>query len=320
MKNRRKDVFQLVLGAIMLGIFLAVYLLMPVGNGAIQSVVIVVASLPVTLYTIYCGTKKALVVVIAGLILSIFLLQPLLFFAYGAPALVIGLIGGWVIRKGKIIRALLVVSLLHLLQNGLEILLSQWMAGIPIISMFADTVNRGVDLLAKYVTMDQPLIFARDFLYCCIPVVMIGGALGKGVITCYVISMISKNKSSPFRIKEEDVSAFLTKLNRKFLAGLFLGIYGGLAAVVIVFLTKMVAYHLLFPACTVVMLCCSVVYLFYYYTREIVEREMSETEKFIRAGILVVLAPVACVAVAAKELSGRKEDEQKGSGSEEQIP
>lgn len=317
MKNRRKDVLHLVLGAIMLAVFLAVYIIVPVGNGAIQSVVIIVASLPLTLYTLYCGIKKALLVIVAGLILSGFLLQPPVFTAYGAPALVIGLIGGWIIKRGNLVRSVIVISILHLLQNGLELLLTQWMTGIDLISGFSDVVDQGVKMVSMYFSEEKALIFSRDFFYSCIPVVLIGAAAGKGVLTCYFIHMVTKSKQSPFRFKEEDGDAFLKGLNPKTMAWICLGIEAVYGVVAWLFLSETVAYHILFPIATVVILCVGLLYLYYYYARELATREMTDMEKYIRGGLLLVFAPFAMLLIPLKELSEKKE-EKSADGSSDQ--
>ncbi len=310
MKNRRKDVFQLVLGAIMLGLFLAVYVIIPVGNSAIQSVVIVVASLPVTLYTLYCGTKKALLVVGAGLALSVFLLQPMVFAAFGAPALVIGLIGGRTIAKGKAVRAVLVIAVLHLVQNILELALAQWLTGIPFVGRFVETVNQGVDMLSVYVKGEKTLIFARDLLYCAIPIVMSGAALGKSMITCYFVHMVMKNKHSPFQQKENMGQTLLQKLNPKVPAGIFLSLFLPYVVVAGLILMEMIAYRFWFAVCTMAIVCCGMVYLFYYYARELTSRELSEQGKYMGAGLLVVLAPVALIVLPVKELLGIKKEKK----------
>ena len=314
MKKLRKDLFLLVLGAIMLGFFLAVYVIIPVGNGAIQSMVIVIASLPITLYTLYCGVKKGLIVVIGGLLLSMVFLQPLLFVAYGAPALIMGLVGGWIIGKRKGMLSVSVVGVLHLLQNGLELLLSRLTSGIPIISRFTETVNRGVTMVSAYVKSEELLIFARDFFFCCIPVAMIGAALCKGVITCYLVSVITKNKYGPFFLREEKEKVFLSKPNEKLLAGTVLGILVAYIIVAAAFLTGAVTYHFLFPVCTVVLLCCQGAYLYYYCTKELLAHELWKRGKWIRVGLLVAFAPVAVAVIAVKELVTKKERVEKEQG------
>lgn len=304
MTNRHKNVFELVLGAILLGAFLAMYTMVPAGTGSIHSALIVVACLPVTMYTLCCGPKKAGLLFLSGAGLSAILLQPLVLLSYALPALLIGLLSGAAILKLRAHNAILSISLLHLLQNCLEISLAYFLMGIRFSETYTAFIDQAISLLSDYVKAEALLLFLGDFLLCCVPAVLVIGAFCKGVLFCMVVDYLMQSK-------------FFAKYRRHMAKGpslrwgtvvthAYLAVLAVQILTLIVFVGGITEYHFIFPAITAFTMACGVLYLYYYHTVNIKQSSLSQNEKLIRTGLLLLLFPVTMFAAPIHNLLKNK--------------
>ena len=55
MRGKQNNTSQLVLGAIMLAVFVVLYMVVPIGDKLIQSVLMVFTFIPITIYVVNCG-------------------------------------------------------------------------------------------------------------------------------------------------------------------------------------------------------------------------------------------------------------------------
>ena len=302
MTKRHKSVFELVLGAILLGAFEALYIIVPGGNNAIHSLLILVACLPLAMYTICCGYKKAALVVLAGIGLSAILLQPMILFSYAIPALIIGLLSGIVILNLKKPAAILSMSVLHLLQNCFEIYLAYLFLGIRFSETYAAVIDKTMSLISAYIKAESVILFIEDFLLCCVPVALIIGAFGKGVLFSIVIDYLLQSKYFSKFCKhgkkgQQTSERFSNAVTWGYLSVLLVQLLTTL-----IFLCGLVEYHFFFPAITAFTAVCAVIYLYHYYSKHIRHASLPQNERMFRSAFLLLLFPLTMFATPILEL------------------
>ena len=303
MTKRHKSVFELVLGAILLGAFVALYIIVPGGTASVHSVLIVVTCLPVAMYTLCCGYKKAILMALAGAALSAILLPPITLLSYAIPALLIGLISGIVILNLRKPTAILSMSILHLLQNCFEIYLAYLLMEIRFTDTYTAVIDKAMTLVGTYIQAESITVFLRDFLLCCVPAALLIGAFAKGVLFDMVVDYLMQSKYfDKFCTRTIQTAPTSTRSSKPF-TWAYLSVLTVQLVTTLVFLLGIVEYHFVFPAMTAFSAVCAVIYLYYYHTTYIRHADMSQNERMIRTAILLLLFPLTMFATPILDLT-----------------
>lgn len=301
MKNKTKTA-QLVLGAVLLAVFLVLHIIVPGGNRAVQSILMIITCLPIAFYVLYSGKGYALLVIAAGTILSAILLEPLVTLSYAIPALVIGAVFGLTAHKLKRPLCMGLIALLHLLQNVFELILYYKMMQISILDSFSTTINRLMDLVGMLTQDPASLSFANDVILCAIPVAMLVASIAKGVLTYLILKVLLDKLASPLGMEPLSEESAVLKFNSTIVSVICLvlsGIYGVIAALLYF---GVLSYGLWFATCTAFILLCCGAYLYYFYVTRIRLTELSGEKRFLYTGLLILLLPINIIAVPILEI------------------
>ena len=301
MKNKTKTA-QLVLGAVLLAVFLVLHIIVPGGNRAVQSILMIVTCLPIAFFFLYSGKAYAFLVLAAGTILSGILLEPLVMLSYAVPALVIGMVFGLTAYKLKRPVCMGLIALMHLLQNVFELVLYYKMMNISILDSFSATIDRLMGIMSSLTSDAAVLSFSNDVILCAIPVAMIVASLAKGVLTYLILKVILDKLAAPLGLEPFSEESAVLKLNSTILSVICLSITGVYGVVVLLLYLQVLSYGLWFATCTAFVLLCCGAYLYYFYLTRIRLTELSGEKRFLYTGLLIILLPVNLIAVPILEI------------------
>lgn len=302
MNKKMSKTAQLVLGAGMLAIFLVLHIIVPGGNRSVQSLLMVITFLPITLYVLRCGIRFATLLVLAGGVLSAIILHPLVLMAYALPGLIIGVVFGLLVNKVKKSVCILVLSALHLLQNIFEIVLYYKMMGVSLMDSFQQTIDKLMGLISSVTSHEAVLSFAHDVIICGIPAALIVSAVVKGMLSFIVLKLVLDKLSSFLGIDKIDGSSDILRMNGKLLSWIYFGIVAVYAVIALMVFFGVFPYGLWFATCTAIVLLCMVAYVYYFYLKRIRSNDVPAEKRMIYSVLLVCLLPVNVFALPLLEL------------------
>ena len=292
MKKFQSKTAQLTLGAILLAVFIILHIIIPGGQKTVQSFLMVLTFLPVTIYARACGIRKTLVMVAAGGVLSALLLTPEVLLAYAIPALLLGLVAGACYGKTKRLAAILIFSVMQLVQTVVEIYVYYVFMGID----FADTYARFVTLVydkvpAQWLTIPMVNLYLEDLMICLVPCIIVVAAGAKGIVSFLLIKLLNGRLTAVMGPQAEDRYIDQTKFDGPGISSAYF------CAVCVCMLAAalpvlgIAPYHFVFSAALIVGLFLALLYTYYFYSIRI--RAVKDPQKrLICSGILVVTLPL----------------------------
>lgn len=198
---KRNDTYkttrQIVYGAIMLSIFVVLYLIIPVGNGLIQSLLLIITPLPIMAYKIRFKGNPSVIILLSGIIICSLFIETYILIAYAIPSLIIGFIIGCTIEKLNKCKEIVIISVLHLTQNIFEVSIFYYIMNLNVFEAYSQSISESVSLISSILKTDQYDIYIYYMLIISIPVILIGTAFIKAKIT-YNLSLIINQKIHKF--------------------------------------------------------------------------------------------------------------------------
>lgn len=301
MKKFQGKTAQLTLGAALLAVFVILHIIIPGGQKIVQGILMVLTFLPVTIYALCCGTKKALLMAAAGAALCALLLPLEVLLSYAIPALLIGIVGGMCYGKRKRLTVILLLSVLQLLQNVVELFVYYLLMEVD----FLETYQWAVGLVYERIPvqwLEAPLFsrFLEDFMVSAMPCVAILGAGAKGYISFHLIRLLSTRLESVMNVPQEPGSTELTK----FPGGISIAYLCAEVLCVVIALLPflgLVPYHFLSAAAGAMAVLLAVLYFFYFYSIRVRTQEEHQT-RLLYSFAMVVLLPINIFALPLLEL------------------
>lgn len=293
MKGKQNTTSQLVLGAIMLAVFVVLYMVIPIGDKLVQSLLMVFSYIPITLYVINCARKYAITIVCAGIILSAFFLQPLVLIAYAIPSLLIGLVSGLTITRISRSWSIAIFSILHLLQNVFEIIFYYKMMSIDFFVMYGSSIDESMRMISPLLTSETISSFFRDLMVCSIPLTILVGAIIKGILSFWITSLVA-NKLTAFlggiKIKQSP-GLFLSK--EKVISVTYIILLAIFTPVITAVFVGLIPYHFVIAAYSMIMILGVVSYMYYFYLIRIRNAVFPLSKKILLMLAIVVLFPMS---------------------------
>ena len=291
----------------MLAVFIVLQLI-PGGHKAVQGFMMVLTFLPVTIYAMCCGVKKASIMAIAGAVLCALLLPLEVCLSFAIPALLIGLAGGLFYGKRKRLTVILIFSLMHLLQNVLELLIYYFLTDIN----FMDTYLWAVDLAyqeipAQWLTIPLFQSFVEDMMVCSIPCLAILAAGAKGILSFQFIRLLNSRLVSVMGPEADPKYTEQTKFKG---AGISIAYFCAIcicAVTVALPILGLMPYHLVCAAAAALGILLAILYLYYFYINRVRTQEEHQT-RLIYSFLLMVLLPINIFALPFLELYLLKKD------------
>ena len=138
--NKKNYISEMTFGAMMLAIFVICHFIFPVSNRGIQSIMGIVTSIPIAVYSYLCSSKKRLYILLAGVFLSFLFFELILTISFIIPNLIFGILLGVVIRKSNLVQLMLII-IACILFNVYEIYINCLITGIDIIKINITSIN-----------------------------------------------------------------------------------------------------------------------------------------------------------------------------------
>ena len=302
MKKIQGKTAQLTLAAVLLAVFVILHILIPGGEKMVQGLLMVLTFLPVTIYAMCCGTKKALLMAAAGALLCALLLPPEVLLSYAIPALLIGIVGGLCYGKCKRLTVILIFSFLQLLQNVIEVYIYYVLSGVN----FMDSYLTAVDLVYKRIPaqwLTSPMFsqFVDDMMICGVPCLAIIGAGAKGMVSFLLIKMLNSRLVSVMGPEADPQFTQQTKFDGIGISvAYFCAICICVAVAVLPFL-GIVPYHFISAAAAAMSILIAIIYVYYFYSIR-VRTQTEHQKRLIYSFALVALLPVNIFALPLLEI------------------
>ena len=192
MKKFQSRTSQLTLGAVLLAVFIILHIIIPGGQKVVQSVLMVLTFLPVTVYAMCCGVKNALLMAVAGMALCVLVLPLEVTLSFAVPALVIGLVGGLLYGKRKRLTVILIFSVLQLLQNVVELLVYYLLMQVDFMETYAWAVSMVYERIpSDWLANELFSLCLADMMICGVPCLAILGSGAKGIISFMLIKLLN---------------------------------------------------------------------------------------------------------------------------------
>lgn len=292
---------QLTLGAALLAVFLILHILIPGGQKSLQGMLLIVTFLPVTVYSLSCGFRKALIMVIAGMVLSGLLLPPEVFLSFAAPALLIGLAAGLTYGKCRRLTVILIISAMFLLQNIGEAVIYYLMININLVDTYIWAVGMVYQRIPSQLLAD-PLFsrFLEDFLLCIVPCLAILVSGAKGVLSFMILNMLHTRLESVMGPVPDDKFTRQTQFRSAGISIAYLCVIC-ICTVMAVLPFLGVPYHFLAAAFAAMGLFAAVLYAYYFYTNRIRSQE-DRQKRLVYSFLLMVTLPISIFAMPLLEI------------------
>ena len=301
MKKFQGKTAQLTLGSALLAVFIVLQFI-PGGHKAAQGFMMVLTFLPVTIYAMCCGIKKALVMVVAGTALSLLLLPLEVALSFAIPALLIGLAGGMFYGKRKRLTVILILSVMQMLQNVLELVVYYFLTDIN----FIDTYLWAVDLAYQEIPsawLAIPLFnsFIEDMMICCIPCLAILVAGAKGIISFQLIRLLNSRLEFVMGPQADPKYIQQTQFKGPGISIAYFCVICICAIVVALPISGLVSYHFICAVAAALGLLSAILYLYYFYINRVRTQEEHQT-RLILSFILMVTLPLGIFALPLVEI------------------
>ena len=307
MKKFQSKTAQLTLGAVLLAVFIILHVIVP-GQKMVQSLMMVLTFLPVTIYAMSCGTKKALVMAAAGAVLCAFLLPLEAYLSYAIPALIIGIVGGMSYGKRKRLTVILLISVLQLLQNVAEVLLYKYLAGVDFIETYYQMVAMVTEQIPEsWLSIELFSTFLEDLLVCSVPCIAILGAGAKGIIGFLLVKLLNSRLTSVMGPEADSKYTEQTKFSGKGISiAYFCAICICAVTAALPFL-GMMPYHFVCAAAAAMGILLAIIYTYYFYSIRVRSQE-DHQKRLIFSFLLVVTLPLGIFLLPLLELFLLKKD------------
>lgn len=315
MKKQTKS-SQLTLAGILLAVFVILHIL-PGGQKTIQGFMMILTFLPLTVYSVRYGTKKTLLMAVVGAILCALLLTPEVLLSFAIPALIIGVVGGMCYGKCKRLIAILIFSVMHLLQNVIELFVYYLLAKVNLM----DTYLWAVDLAYKKIPsawLSIPLVsnYVEDLMICAVPCMAILGAGAKGIISFYIIKLIHSRLTSVMGPEADSEYTEQTKFNGKGISVAYFCIICVCAITAILPFLSIIPYHFICAAAAAMGILLAIIYYYYFYINRI--RTQKDREKrLIYSFLMMALLPINIFALPLVEIHLLKKEAEEVAESQE---
>lgn len=313
MRGKQNNTSQLVLGAIMLAVFVVLYMVVPIGDKLIQSVLMVFTFIPITIYVVNCGRGYSAIMVLAGCILSALFLQPLVLIAYAIPSLIIGVVAGLTITKSSKKVSILIFTLLHLLQNTFEIIFYYRMMNIDFFDMYGQSIKDSMNMISEVVTSKDILVFVEDLMICSIPTTMIVGAIVKGVLSFWITSIVINKLSTLFGGAKINRKSQIVTMKTKTISIIYIVVLAFFTIFISLVLSKTLPYHFIVAVGSMIMIICMAAYAYYFYLVRIRNTETSLLRKVLYATGIVLFLPISVYLMPIIDLTKRATKNQRGN-------
>jgi len=190
--NSYKTTHQIVFGAIMLAIFVVLYLIVPVGNGLLQSLLLIITPLPIMTYKLRSKGAFSVAILLSGIIICSLFIETYILIAYAIPSLIIGFVIGCTIEKVNKYKELLIISILNLIQNIFEVSIFYYLMNLNIFEAYSQSVRDSVSLISAFIKTEQYNVYFYYLFIISIPVILIGASFLKAKITYSIALMINE--------------------------------------------------------------------------------------------------------------------------------
>lgn len=307
MKKFQSKTAQLTLGAILLAVFIILHMIIPGGQKAVQGLLMVLTFLPVTIYARACGIRKALVMAGAGAALSALLLPPEVLLSYAIPALLLGLVAGVCYGKTKRLSAILIFSVMQLVQNLIELYVYYVFMEINFMDTYARFVGLVYDKIpAQWLTVELVSKYVEDLMICVVPCIAIIGAGAKGIVSFLLIKLLSSRLTSVMGPQAEDCYTTQTKFNGP---GISIAYFCAVTVCMAVAALPLLGstYHFVCAAALALGLLLAFLYTYYFYSIRV--RALKDPQKrLLSSFVLVVTLPVGIFLLPWLELHFLKQE------------
>ncbi|MBQ4066055.1 MAG: hypothetical protein IJD22_00290 [Clostridia bacterium] len=307
MKKKSKT-SQLTLGAILLAVFVILHIIVPGGQKVIQGVLMVLTFLPLTVYSVCCGTKKTLIMAAAGAAICAMLLPPEVLLSYAVPALVIGVVGGMCYGRCKRLTLVLVLSVMQLLQNIVELYVYYVLTSINFLETYDWAVGVVYERIPKELLANAVFApFLEDVIVCGVPCMMILGAGAKGIISFQLIRLLHKRLVSVMGPEPEIEYSRATRFSGKGLSVAYLCAVSVCSVAAVAPFVSAVPYHPVSAAAAAFGILIAIIYFYYFYTVRVRTQEEHE-KRLLYSFAMVALLPVNIFALPVIEINLLKKE------------
>lgn len=294
-QTNKTNTTRLVLGAVMLALFVVLYLVVPVGQKAVQSLLIVVTVLPMGIFSCHCGWKPGLLLIAAGAALCFLLMEPLMVVSYSIPALIIGVATGILLRNTRRLTAVLVLTALHVGQNLLEIFLYYRLMELDFFGTYQRIIDQVMERLLPYLTTPVLQQYAQGTLLCCIPAVLLVGAAVKALASYLLLKLLWEKLAPVVGGQPLTEKTAATKLHHKGFSWGYLCFGVPMILWALLSCLGILPYTFALGAVTALYLCCSLGYFYWFYLQFV--RPAESQKRLIGSGLLILLLPVNLLAL-----------------------
>lgn len=292
---------QLTLAGILLAVFVILHIL-PGGQKTVQGFMMILTFLPLTIYSIRYGTKKTLIMAAVGCIICALLLTPEVLLSFAIPALIIGVVGGMCYGKCKRLIAILIFSVLNLLQNVIELFVYYLLSGIN----FMETYLWAVDLAYEKIPdslLNIPLVnnYVEDLMICAVPCLAILGAGAKGIISFFIIKLIHSRLTSVMGPLADPKYTQQTKFNGKGISIAYFCIVCVCAITAVLPFLSIIPYHFICAAAAAMGILLAIIYFYYFYINRVRTQE-DRQKRLIYSFLMMALLPINIFALPLLEI------------------
>ena len=302
MKKFDKPTAQLTLGAVLLAIFVIPHILIPGGQKIALSVMMILTFLPVTVYAICCGIKKALVMAAAGTALCALLLPLEVLLSYAIPALLIGLAGGFFYGKRKRLTVILIFSVMQLLQNILELGVYYLLMEVDFMSTYRWAVELVYERIPEQWLANE--LFSRfmaDMMICGVPCLAILGAGAKGILSFQLIRLLNSRLVSIMGPEADPKYTKQTKFSGNGISIAYFCVICVCAVIVLLPVVGLIPYQFVCAAAAAMGILLAILYFYYFYINRVRTQKDHQT-RLIYSFLMMATLPVGIFALPLLEL------------------
>lgn len=310
MKKYESKTAQLTLGAILVAVFVILHIIIPGGQKTVQGMLMILTFLPVTIYALCCGMKKALVMAAACCGLCALLLPPEVLLSFAIPAVLIGLAGGLFYGKRRRLSVILIFSVMQLVQNLIELAVYYLLSNVDFMGTYRLAVSLVYERIPEqWLTNALFSRFVEDLMVCSVPCLAILGAGAKGILSFLLLRLLYSRLVTVMGPQPDDKYTAQTKFAGK---GISIAYFVAICICALVTAAPFLGlpYHFISAAAAAMGVLLAILYVYYFYTVRV--RSLKEHKKrLIGSFLLMVTLPIGIFALPWLEMYLlKKETEQ----------
>lgn len=290
----------LTIGATVAAIFVMMYAMAAINEDIIQTVISFAVMLPLALYARNFGLKASLLATSAALLLSSFMVTPVVFVTYSIPTAIIGTSLGYSMRKlKKAAPVVATVSLLMMLQIVYELLITYFIFKIDVFQEYKDIVAKILDaandykLLGFFGSAGKNIL--SDIILYAVPAILILGACAKAIVVYVLAAIVSMRIFK----QQTDMTVPQLKVSERPLAIAFLASFAICFAPIFLAINEKIPYCFVFSILFDLELLITYIYLVHWFMIYSSYFNVKRNRNFVASLLSVALFPLTACLFAA---------------------